>query len=161
MSGRMRSRVLGIAEESLTFAREAAKDAHPDEFLGVMRGTKASELGLEKRGLVISDVLVIPGTVAGPVSASLQTNMVPNDSRTVGSIHSHPSGVIRPSDEDKGMFGTGSVHVILGAPYGPDDWRAFDRTAEPTTLEVIDVALPDPESFFDFSQADIDEELSR
>lgn len=161
MPSRTRSRVLGIAEEALTFAREAAKDAHPDEFLGVMRATSADKLHLRDSGLVISDVLIIPGTVTGPVSASLQTNMVPNDSRTVGSVHSHPSGSLRPSDEDKGMFSTGSVHVILGAPYGPDDWQAFDRSAARTTLDVLDVRLPDPESFFDFTQADIDRELSQ
>ncbi|MFB6114466.1 MAG: Mov34/MPN/PAD-1 family protein [Halodesulfurarchaeum sp.] len=154
-----RSRVLGIAEEALTFAREAAKDAHPDEYLGIMRGTKASELDLRDSGLVVTDVLVIPGTETSPVSASLQTNMVPNDFRTVGSVHSHPNGVLQPSDEDMGTFSTGSVHVIIGAPYGPADWRAFDRSGDPTELDVIDVRLPDPESFFDFTQADIDEEL--
>ena len=161
MPGPSRSRVLGIAEETLTFALEAAKDAHPNEYLGIMRGTKAGELGLREDGLVITDVLVIPGTETGPVSASLQTNLVPNDPGKVGSVHSHPNGVLRPSDEDKGTFGTGSVHVILGAPYGPEDWRAFDRTGEPRDLEVLSVSLPDPESFFDFTQADIDEELSK
>ena len=161
MVGAARSRVLGIAEETLTFTREAAKDAHPDEYLGILRGRPAEELNLRSDGLVISDVLVIPGTETGPVSASLQTNMVPNDFRTVGSVHSHPNGALRPSDEDRAVFSSGSVHIILGAPYGPDDWRAFDREGHPTTLDVLDVRLPDPESFFDFTQADIDEELSR
>jgi proteasome lid subunit RPN8/RPN11 len=155
-----RQSVLGIAEEALTFAREAATDAHPNEYLGMMRGTKGTELGLREDGLVITDVLVIPGTETGPVSASLQTNMVPNDFRTVGSVHSHPNGVLQPSDEDLGTFGSGSVHIILGAPYGPEDWKAFDREGNPRSLDVLDVRLPDPESFFDFTQADIDEELS-
>lgn len=152
--------VLGIAGETLEFALEAATDAHPDEYLGMLRGTKAEEVGLAEKGLLITDVLVIPGTETGPVSASLKSNMIPNDFRTVGSIHSHPNGVLRPSDEDKRMFGSGPVHVIVGAPYERDDWRAFDRTGEPRSLEVYDVTLPDPESFFDFTQADIDRELS-
>ena len=160
MPGSSRRSVLGIAEEALEFALEAATDAHPHEYLGMMRGTKASELGLREDGLVITDILVIPGTETGPVSASLQTNMVPNDFRTVGSVHSHPNGVLRPSDEDRGMFSSGQVHIILGAPYEESDWRAFDRNGEPTTLDVLDVRLPDPESFFDFTQADIDQELS-
>jgi proteasome lid subunit RPN8/RPN11 len=161
MVGTGRPRILGIAEETLTFAREAAKDAHPNEYLGIMRGRSADELNLRADGLVISDVLVIPGTETGPVSASLQTNMVPNDFRTVGSVHSHPNGALRPSDEDKGVFSSGSVHIILGAPYGREDWRAFDREGKPTSLDVLDVRLPDPESFFDFTQADIDEELQQ
>ncbi|MFB6267247.1 MAG: Mov34/MPN/PAD-1 family protein [Halodesulfurarchaeum sp.] len=156
-----RPAVLGIAEETLEFAREAARDSHPAEYLGILRGTKAGELGLREEGLVISDILIIPGTETGPVSASLQTNMVPNDNRTVGSVHSHPNGVLRPSDEDKSVFSTGSVHIILGAPYERDDWRAFDRQGEPRSLDVLDVTLPDPESFFDFTQADIDRELNR
>ncbi len=156
-----RRQILGIAEEALEFAIEAARDAHPDEYLGMLRGRKADELDLHRDGLVITDVLVIPGTESGPVSASYKSNMVPNDFRTVGSIHSHPNGVLRPSDEDRRMFGSGSVHIILGAPYERTDWRAFDRNGEPRNLDVLDVRLPDPESFFDFTQADIDEELSR
>ncbi|MFB6185315.1 MAG: proteasome protein, partial [Halobacteriaceae archaeon] len=59
---------------------------------------------------------------------------------------------------DKMMFGRGQVHIILGAPYTKSDWRAFDNHGDPIDLPVYDVDLPDPESFFDFSQADIDRE---
>lgn len=161
MPFRSRPRVLGIAEETLSFALEAAEDAHPNEFLGILRGTPASEFDRldADDGLVVTDLLVIPGTVTGPVSASLQTNMVPNDNRTVGSVHSHPNGVLQPSDEDIATFGRGQVHIIIGAPYEQDCWAVFDRKGEPAELDVLDVTLPDPESFFDFDQTDIDEEL--
>lgn len=160
MPFRSRPRVLGIAEETLSFALEAAEDAHPNEFLGVLRATPAEEFDLvREEGVVVTDLLVIPGTVTGPVSASLQTNMVPNDNLTAGSVHSHPNGVLQPSDEDIATFGRGQVHIIIGAPYERDCWKAFDRKGEPRDLEVLDVKLPDPESFFDFTQADIDEEL--
>lgn len=153
--------VLGIAAETLTFAREAAKDAHPNEYLGILQTTSASDLeGVTARdGVVISDVLVIPGTKSGPSSVSMRRNLVPNDNRTVGSVHSHPNGVLRPSDEDRSTFGAGVVHLILGAPYGPEDWRAFDSEGERRSLSVLEVDLPDPESFFDFTQEDIDREL--
>jgi len=151
--------VVGIAEETLSFALEAARDTHPNEYMGLLRGEPARELGLDRDGSVVTDVLVIPGTKSNPVSATMRTDLVPNDSRALGSIHSHPSGVIQPSDADLATFGRGSVHVIMGAPYGPDDWRAFDRQGDPRELPVLDVALPDPESFFDFTQADIDREL--
>lgn len=150
--------ILGIAEETLAFAREAAENTHPDEYMGLLRGEDAQSLGLDESGTVITEVLVIPGTESSPVSATVQTSMVPNDRHTAGSIHSHPNGVLRPSDADIATFGKGSVHIILGAPYGPRDWRAFDREGEPTELSVLDVDVPD-EEFFDFTQADIDEEL--
>lgn len=160
MAFRSRPRVLGIAEETLSFALEAAEDAHPNEFLGILRATPAEEFDLlDDTGVVVTDLLVIPGTEAGPVSASLQTNMVPNDNLTVGSVHSHPNGVLQPSNEDIQTFGRGQTHIIIGAPYERDCWAVFNRKGEPNELDVLDVTLPDPESFFDFTQADIDEEL--
>ena len=152
--------LLGIAEETLEFALEASRETHPNEYMGMLRGTSARDLGLEEDGTVITDVLIIPGTSSNSVSATVQTNMIPNDNKSLGSVHSHPNGVIRPSDADLQTFGKGQVHIIIGAPYGRRDWQAFDRTGEPATLDVLDVELPDAESFFDFTQADIDEELS-
>ncbi|GAA0297603.1 Mov34/MPN/PAD-1 family protein [Halarchaeum salinum] len=151
--------VVGIAGETLDFALEAAEDSHPNEYLGVLRGTPAAEYDLSGDGDLITDVLFIPKTTSSPVQATLQSDLVPNDSHTVGTIHSHPNGVLRPSDQDRQMFTKGNVHIILGAPYERDCWRAFDREGEPTTLDVYDVTLPDPEDFFDFTQADIDAEL--
>jgi hypothetical protein len=84
--------------------------------------------------------------------------MKPNDVQSVGSVHSHPNGVLRPSDADLATFGQGEVHLIVGAPYDRGDWRAFDNRGEPTTLDVLDVELPE-ERFFDFTQEDIDAEL--
>ncbi|UTF53410.1 Mov34/MPN/PAD-1 family protein [Natronosalvus rutilus] len=153
------SDILGIAEETLEFALESSEAAHPDEYMGFLRGTEATELGLDREGLVITDVLIIPGTESNSVSATVQTSSIPNDVKALGSVHSHPNGVIRPSQADLETFGRGSVHVIIGAPYRRNDWKAFDSQGRRTNLEVIDVDLPDSESFFDFTQADIDEEL--
>ncbi|PSQ31776.1 proteasome protein [Halobacteriales archaeon SW_6_65_46] len=152
------STVLGIAEDALSFARSAADDSHPDEYMGLLRGEDAAKLGLDRDGTVITDVLIIPGTTSSPVSATVRSDMVPTGTSSIGSVHSHPNGVLRPSEQDIQTFGNGSVHVILGAPYGPDDWRAFDRAGDPRELDVLDVELPDDE-FFDFTQADIDAEL--
>ena len=158
-----RREVVGIAREALEFALEASEDAHPNEYMGFLRGTPTEKIDadLARSGYVVTDVLVIPGTSSSPTSATVRSNLVPNDRRTLGSIHSHPNGVLRPSDEDLATFGKGTVHVIAGAPYRESDWRAFDSQGEPRPLEVLDVPLPDPEDFFDFTQADIDEELRR
>ena len=160
--GLFRSRqVAGIARDALSFALEASADTHPNEYMGVLRGERADRLDVAADGYVVTDVLVVPGTESSPVSARFNSHNVPNDRGTLGSVHSHPNGVLRPSDEDLQTFGKGPVHIIIGAPYGPDDWRAFDRDGERRPLRVLDVDLPDPGSFFDFTQADIDEELDR
>lgn len=151
--------VLGIARETLEFALEASEDAHPNEYMGMLRGTEADQLGLDRDGLVITDVLVIPGTESNSVSATVQTNMIPNDNTSLGSVHSHPNGVLRPSKADLATFTRGDVHIIIGAPYGRDDWKAFDSDGQPRELTVLDVSLPDDEEFFHFDQHDIDEEL--
>ena len=151
--------VIGIAGDTLKFAQESAQDTHPNEYMGMLRATPASDLQLDKSGSVITDIMVIPGTESGPVSASVKSWMVPNDTTSVGSIHSHPSGALRPSDEDLATFGKGQVHIILGAPYTWNSWEAFNNAGEPIDLPVLSVDLPEPESFFDFTQQDIDNEL--
>ena len=150
--------VVGIAEAALEFALEASEDAHPDEYMGFLRGEDARKLGFDYEGTVLTDVLVIPGTTSNPVSATVKTNMIPNDRTAAGSVHSHPNGVLRPSDADLQTFGRGKVHIIIGAPYGRHDWQAFDREGNPVDLDVLDVELPEDE-FFDFTQEDIDQEL--
>jgi proteasome lid subunit RPN8/RPN11 len=151
------SPVVGVAREALETARAAAEDAHPNEYMALLGGEPAADLGLDRDGTVVTELLVIPGTRSNSVSATVRTNMIPNRD-TVGSVHSHPNGVLRPSDADLGTFGRGSVHLILGAPYGPEDWRAYDREGREQSLPVLDVDLPDPEEFFHFTQADLDRE---
>ncbi|WP_255169971.1 Mov34/MPN/PAD-1 family protein [Natrononativus amylolyticus] len=155
------SEILGIAGDTLEFALESSEASHPNEYMGFLRGTEAHELGLERDGLVITDVLVVPGTEANSVSATVRTSQIPNDVRALGSVHSHPNGVISPSAADLSTFGRGSVHIIIGAPYGWNDWKAFDSEGHLTGLDVLDVDLPDSEEFFDFTQADIDDDLRR
>lgn len=152
------SEILGIAEETLEFVLEASEATHPNEYMGFLRGTEASRLGLERDGLIITDVLVMPGTQQNSVSATVKTHTIPNDTKALGSVHSHPNGVLRPSQADLATFTRGSVHVIIGAPYGRHDWQAFDSEGQPATLNVIDVELPDREDFFHFTQQDLDEE---
>ena len=151
--------VVGIAAETLAFVLEAAEDTHPNEYMGMLRGEPASTFGLDEDGTLITDVLVIPGTKSNPVSATVKSWMVPNDTTSVGSVHSHPNGVLRPSDEDLATFGQGQVHIIVAAPYRWNSWEAFDASGNPRKLPVYDVDLPDPESFFHFDQRDIDAEL--
>ena len=137
--------VAGIAADAIEFAQSAAAETHPDEYMGLLRAESAKAVGLDRSGLLITEVMVVPGTTSSSTSATLNRSMVPNDMRTVGSIHSHPNGVLQPSDTDRNSFRSGSVHIIMGYPDGSE-----------RRLEVFEVDLPDPESFFDFSEDDLD-----
>jgi proteasome lid subunit RPN8/RPN11 len=166
--GRSRSGdVLGIAAPALDLVLGAAADSHPNEYMGLLRGEDARQVGLDREGTVITEVLVVPATETNPVSATVRTSLVPNDFRMVGSVHSHPNGVLRPSDADLATFTRGPVHVLVGAPYRECDWRAFDREGTRTDLRVLDIDVDAEaryherdEAFFDFTQADIDAELA-
>lgn len=152
------SEILGIADSALEFALAASEEAHPNEYMGMLRGEDAANLGLDQDGTVLSEVLVVPGTKTNPVSAEFNPINTPNDLSAAGSVHSHPNGVLRPSAADLSTFSRNHVHIIIGAPYGSEDWQAFDQDGEPIDLPVLDVDPPE-EDFFDFTQEDIDREL--
>jgi len=151
--------VIGIADDALSFALEASRETHPNEYMGLLRGERARNVDVRGEGLVVTDVLVIPGTESNPVSATVRTSMIPNDFSAVGSVHSHPNGVLEPSQADLATFGKGQVHIIIGHPYGRTDWVALDREGKRRDLPVVDADIRDPEEFFDFDQSDIDAEL--
>jgi proteasome lid subunit RPN8/RPN11 len=150
--------VLGIAGDTLSFALNAAEETHPREYMGFLRTERASELGLDREGQVITDVLVVPGTVSDESSAQVNTLMKHNAPNAVGSVHSHPSGVLRPSATDRGTFRRGHIHIIIGRPYGWNDWQAFDGEGDPTDLDVLDVDLPE-DDFFELTREALDHEL--
>ena len=151
--------ILGIAGETLAFVLSAARETHPNEYMGFLRTEQASTLGLDRDGRIITDVLVIPGTESNTSSAKVKSIMQPNTVGSVGSIHSHPSGTLRPSNTDLQTFSKGEIHIILGAPYGWNDWQAFDTDGEEIPLDVLDVELRD-DDFFDITQEEIDRELA-
>ena len=120
----------GIDEQTqVRWAREAAKASFPQEFGCFMRMQKG----------MLTELVLIPGTIQGDSHAIFQMHMLPVDRTINGSLHSHPSPHPYPSDADFELFEKyGMVHIILGHPFGPDDWRAYDHTGVPTKLEVVD-----------------------
>ncbi|MCX2819539.1 Mov34/MPN/PAD-1 family protein [Haladaptatus sp. F3-133] len=140
------SSVVGIADETLEFVLETCADSHPNEFMGLLRAEEVSSPRLRfdgeepGSGRVITDVLVIPGTTSGEAMASVREEMVPANVGGVGTVHSHPSGSIRPSEEDLRTFGSkGARHIIVGRPYDRDTWRCYSSEGEGVHLDVLDV----------------------
>jgi hypothetical protein len=97
---------------------------------------------------VIGELLLLPGTTAGRRHANFQLYMLPADLSVVGTVHSHPSGALHPSEADLRLFRSwGRRHLILGAPYGPGAWRAYDGNGRETNLAVLEtVGGPEEEN---------------
>lgn len=119
-----------ISRRALSSALASARSAYPNEFGGVLRADPPG---------VISELLLLPGTTAGRRHANFQLYMLPADLTVVGTVHSHPSGALHPSDADLRLFRSwGRRHLILGSPFGPGSWRAYDSNGEETRLEVLE-----------------------
>ena len=85
-----------------------ARDSYPNEFLCMLRAEDG----------VIIELILPPGTITSHRYAIFQRHHLPVDFSVVGSIHSHPSPNVTPSDADLNIFqNTGSVHIIVGYPY--------------------------------------------
>jgi proteasome lid subunit RPN8/RPN11 len=120
--------IRGISRGLLDLTLRIGLDLHPNEFAGVLR---------EEDG-VISELNLLPGTVSNEHSAQLLIDMMPIDLHRAGSVHSHPSGGLRPSDADLSFFPrVGRYHLIVGEPYGSEDWRCYHADGSPASIEVI------------------------
>jgi len=120
--------IRGIRQALLSLLLELGRDSHPNEFIALLR----------ERDGIIEELNMLPGTITGENSASLFFDMMPLDTHLAGSAHSHPNGVLRPSDADITFFPrSGRYHLIIGYPYRGSDWKCFSAGGIPQTLEVI------------------------
>jgi proteasome lid subunit RPN8/RPN11 len=106
----------------------ASRDQFPNEFSAALRA---------KDG-IITEILLMPGTLSGTTSAIPGINNLPIDFSVAGSVHSHPGGVPMPSEADLSFFGHfGNVHIITASPFGEKDWMAYDARGERIKLDVV------------------------
>ncbi len=118
-----------IRRELLEMLFALGKAEHPNEFLAILKA---------KDG-IIEELELAPGTYSNENSASFSIDMMPLSTDTAGSAHSHPCGLVRPSDADLKMFPKiGRFHIIIGTPYNENTWRAFRANGEPYEMEVVD-----------------------
>ena len=128
-----------ITRRCLDAALACARSAYPNEFGGILRADLPG---------TISELLLLPGTTAGRRHANFQLHMLPVDLGVTGTVHSHPSGALHPSQADVTLFRHwGRRHLILGAPFGFGSWRAYDGNGNPVPLEIVgEPEPPDEES---------------
>lgn len=127
--GFRRKRARAIRRATLQMILAASRDTYPNEFAAVLRAEEG----------VVTEIMPLPGTKFGDRSALLMLHMLPVDFSVVGSVHSHPSGIPLPSGADLQLFRYfGYLHIIVGHPYTPEMWRAWDHDGNPYDLQVVE-----------------------
>ncbi len=118
-----------IRRDVIDLICETAKSQHPHEFGAVLRAEKG----------VITELLVVPGTVSGRSHAIFHLSMLPIDFSAKGTVHSHPGSVPLPSEADLDLFRRyGNLHIIVAEPYTTRTWRAYNGRGEPVQVDVVD-----------------------
>jgi len=115
-----------VKRSVLEIVLNASRRSYPREFGALLKGKINEKDGLT---IMVTEALLLPGTIQGDSHAILHLSNLPIGSDCVGSVHSHPSGSKSPSDADLQFFRrTGLIHFICGYPYlGVEDITAYDK----------------------------------
>ena len=117
-----------ISKGLLKTILEAAKNAHPDEFIALLSGEKD-----------VMDELIFLPFASSSVSAVIHLEMLPIGMKVFGTVHSHPAPSCKPSEEDMALFTRfGKYHIIVCYPYDEKSWKCYNRKGEEVTLEVVE-----------------------
>lgn len=120
-----------IDEEPLGFLFAYSRGAYPREAIVALRGRTSAE------GVVSIKEAVVPMTRTEGHHFSTWSLSGVADSATVGMGHSHPSGVLKPSEQDLRSF-FGKVMLIVAPPFNDESCaRFFGRNGEEVPFKVI------------------------
>ena len=110
--------------------QEFAKNNHPNEIIVLLRGSKEGD------DIHVTDFLLPPFGSGGKGHASFPSHMLPIDFSIVGTAHSHPSGVLKPSTTDFHNF-YGRIMMIIGPPYDALRVAAYHKSGEQVPVRVV------------------------
>jgi proteasome lid subunit RPN8/RPN11 len=123
---------VSMSGELLDSIFEGAKRLYPKETFLLLRGKKS------KDEIRVSDLVVPPLAVHGYSFVNLPLHMLPMDFSVVGTVHSHPSGNIKPSSVDLNHF-FGRVLMIVGFPFtSTQNVAVYDSNGEKLQFQVTD-----------------------
>ncbi len=123
---------VSMSTELLEPIFEGAKRLYPKETFLLLRGKKS------KKEIRVIDLVVPPLAVYGYGFANLPFYMLPMDFSVVGTVHSHPSGNINPSNVDLNHF-FGRVLMIVGFPFSnAQNVAVYDSKGERVSFQVTD-----------------------
>ncbi|WP_405295895.1 Mov34/MPN/PAD-1 family protein [Methanobrevibacter sp.] len=133
-----------------------SKKAYPNEFLAFFDGE------IKDKILYITGLIFLPGETC-ETGAVIHTELIPMNTKYMGSVHSHPGPSAQPSDADLMTFSRhGYFHMIVCLPYSLDTFKSYNRYGEPadyTLGDYRDFIDNNPEDFFDESDVVTDSDV--
>ncbi len=121
---------VSMSSELLEAIFEGAKRLYPKETILLLRG-KISEDTIH-----VLELVVPPLATYGRGFANVPLHMLPMDFSIVGTVHSHPSGNLAPSDVDFNHF-FGRILMIVGFPFaGTENVTVFNSQGERLRLQL-------------------------
>ena len=125
-----KSIIVHIPSNILDAIYAGAKELYPRESFLLLRGKKSKDI------ISITDLVLAPFAVHGEGFAHFNPYMFAGDFSLVGTVHSHPSGNISPSDTDLNYF-FGRILMIVGYPYeGKSCIVAYDSNGTSVPIEI-------------------------
>jgi len=111
---------------------EYAAACHPNEGILLLRGKT------KRDRIIVEEVEIPPLSIRGLGFSGFRAYMLPVDFSIIGTAHSHPSGVLRPSITDMNKF-YGRIMIIAAYPYRTEKEIAiFDGEGNLLEYEIIE-----------------------
>jgi len=111
---------------------EYASACHPKEGILLLRGK------IDKKKITVEEVELPPLSIRGLGFSGFRAYMLPIDFSIIGTAHSHPSGVLKPSSTDLNKF-YGKIMIITAYPYRTEkDMAIFNGQGKMMMYEIID-----------------------
>ena len=121
-----------ISQKLMNVILENARALYPREMILLLRG-KAGKNKIE-----ITDLVIPPLATHGREFSSFPAYMLPMDFSLMGSVHSHPSGVAKPSVVDLNRS-FGRIMMIVAYPFvGKENVAVYNRSGEKITLQLTE-----------------------
>jgi len=122
--------VVFIEKEILNHIIQNATAVHPREMILILRGK------ISKDQVTITDLLVPPLATHGRSFSGFRSYMLPMDFSLIGTVHSHPSGVAKPSLADL-HYAFGRIIMIVAFPYtNEENVAVYNHSGEKLTLKI-------------------------
>ena len=121
---------VSMSMELLDAIFEGARQLYPRETILLLRGKKS------KDSISVVELVVPPLATYGRGFADVPLHMLPMDFSIVGTVHSHPSGNLAPSDVDFNHF-FGRILMIVGFPFaGEQNVAVYNSRGERLPLHI-------------------------